>query len=213
MQILEGPFHFRVDDIGRVISWNDLDSHIRSELESDGTYSSGNSSVYYCKVNVIPAALRSGKNHDWGKVKRVFIDVKPSIKSISIFGISPRNRKQRQMHQGELSFENTIRGMVRLFEVFQTDIEIKGPLKGLVGNHQFAVVSTFDRSYAQWMFTDMWDGIEFQLFIYVAVPNSLVESSRFIEMNIYPTLKKYKGIAPGFCHTIVRFPKEEILSA
>lgn len=213
MQILEGPFLFRVDDIGRVISWSQLDDHIRGELTSDDRYDEDNTSVYLCKVNVIPAGLSKGKHHDWAKVKRVFIDVKPSNKLISIFGISPRNRKHTQMDQGELSFERTIRGSVKLFEVFQTDVEIKGPLKGIVGNHQFAVVSTFDRSYAQWMFTDKWDGIEFQLFMYVAVPNSLDTERRFIEMNIYPTLKKFKGIAPGFCHKRVTFPPEEARSA
>jgi hypothetical protein len=190
----EGPFRFDIEDVGAKISWESLDQTLQDELTSDGRYTRTNSDVYICRIAVAPSEYVSEKNQDWSKVKRVFIEARADA-PISIGGISPTTKKVNQLNQQELALLKTISGAVKLFNALEFKLDVSNPVGLLARKDRFAVMSFFTRNVAQWVFSDGWEQIGFELFLYVVVPANLPEEGRHIKLSIKPTWKKNKFLS------------------
>ncbi|MEK6782327.1 MAG: hypothetical protein AABY93_11505 [Bacteroidota bacterium] len=193
MKGFSGPFRFEIDENGTLIQFNELDQVILKTLSSDGI-SSLNSKIYKVKISAFADLNSVQKNHDWAKVKRIFIEINSKSKSVYIVGIYPREQKSKGITQTELDFIKTIKGNIKLFNALQFKLSVDNPVKLLARLDRYAVLSSFSNRKAQWVFSEGWEELEFKLYIYIVIPNALDKDEKYIDLIIKPTLKKNKEL-------------------
>lgn len=195
MQGFEGPFEFDIDSEGTKMSWDHLPEPIKEELTEDGHFTSENSNIWLCKVVSLSTNIAKQRHHDWARVNRVFIDVKPSSKHIKIFGIYPEQVKSIQIHQEELNLPSSFEGQVSLFEALRFKLKISDTVKLWSAKNRYAVLGNCIHGHAQWVYSSGWDKTYFKMYLYIVVQNNLPESDRNIFVTIKPTRKGNKVLS------------------
>jgi len=173
-----GPFEYEID--GVIHSWDSLDDYIKKQMEAS-KFTKENSTIYLCNVCVIQSDSLRQKNHDWAKVKRIFFNINVPNRNMNIIGIHPTNRKKGESADNEIPF---IKTKVNLFKMLQFTLSLDGFVKLFSRQDRYSVMANFNRRQAQWVFSEGWEGIDFQLYLYIVVPNKIADTEKYIEVSI-----------------------------
>ncbi len=165
MEGFSGPFDFRFDGI--IHSWKDLDDYTIEKLEITN-FTRENSNIHICKVCVFPTVSIKQKNHNWAKVKRVFFNLTLPSKDMSIIGIYPTNRHKELLNE-KSPFKKSVMSKSELFKMTKDHLTIYPIVKTNSRSDRFIVMANYNQRQAQWVFSEGWEGLDFQLYLYIAV--------------------------------------------
>lgn len=203
----QGPFEFAIDEEGSVVNWDRVDEHIRTDLTKDGQFTEENSTIYFSKIAVRSTEHVREKHHDWAKVNRLCIQADTPPKGISICGIYPRDKRMRTLSQAELAFVPSLGGEAKLFNTLEFKFNLSNPAKLLSRADRFAVLSTYSKHFAQWVYSPGWDGIDFELYLYAIVLKSLPPEEKYYQITIKPLRKGNKVLTKaGVWRQPIRLP-------
>lgn len=197
MEGFSGPFRFDIDTQGTEIEKDKISSDIKAALEQVHKLNLDNSKVYFCGIVVAPDAHCVERYHDWSKIKRVCIDVRPATPKIPILGIFPGNIRVEHVRQKQMSFLGGLEATASLFGMARFKLKLSERVKQLAhsGIGGFAVMSFFNRNKAQWVYASAWEQIGYQMYLYVAVPNSITSKDRQIFVSINPLRRHNKSVS------------------
>lgn len=188
----EGPFRFNIEDKGERISSKDLNKEIRKKLtknEREGA------SVYRCKVATIAGERCLEKHHDWAKVTRLLVEALPSHKSMRILGLYPSDKKSKFSKQEEMDFAATAEGKAKLFDMLRFKLSLSHFVKNYSRQDRYEVMCSFTSKRAQWVFSSAYESLDFDLYVYIVVPDELADSERNLRMSVNPLRKGNKSIS------------------
>jgi hypothetical protein len=123
MEGFSGPFDYSIDGI--IHSWDNLDDLIKKELKAS-KFTKENSLIYLCKVCVCQSDVTKQKNHDWLKIKRIFINIGIPNNSMHIIGIHPTDRERGHSNKTELPLIKSVKSEVSLFKMLQFKLSVNG---------------------------------------------------------------------------------------
>ncbi|KQP15566.1 hypothetical protein [Pseudorhodoferax sp. Leaf265] len=184
MNGFEGPFHFVVDDEGTEVPWDQVSDAVRAELEEAGRHNPENSKLYSFKVAVLEHPHRLEKHHDWSAVSRVCIQVKLPSSAMTLAGVSPRNKKASDVFQNDLGIDATVSAEGRLFDLLNYKLNLSSFAKQNASEQRYAVLNSFNRRVAQWIYSRGWPFLDFTKYLYVVVPNGLSAERRVIKVSV-----------------------------
>ncbi len=195
MKGFEGPFEFDVDEIAEAVTPENIPEDILQEIMKGGCRRK-DGKIYRFKICAVSTDIQKQRHHDWSKVKKVFIEARPLYKRSAILGISPTSRSVRenpgQMEMGILSL---IHGAsIVLFRVLEFKLELGDLAKWTARGDRKSVISTSSKRIAQWIFTDGWDDLEFEMHIFVFVPDGIADELRYISLSVTPTIRKCRRL-------------------
>lgn len=200
MKGLGGPFHFVVPTEGEAIAWNKLDTKIVKKLKERHGLGAHNSRVYLCVISVSRHERLTERHHDWSKVTRVFVNAKPLHKNITILGLYPGDTKAEHIDQSELEFARGAEASSSLFTSLPFKLTISQKVKKLSTSERYAILTTYDKSYAQLVYSEAWHRLAFEIYLYIAVPNTLENDLRYIDLGITPVRKRNISISTAAIH-------------
>ena len=192
--LIDGAFEFRLDDVGTLLTWDSLDESLKAELTKDNEFNEENSKIYRCGLAAFENFSCSDARNQWGQVRRICVEAKTGSPKMAIFGISPRDKKVSDIPQSEMGFVASLQGGAKLFDVLKMKLSLDYKTKSLSREDRYAVLSTFVKRYAQWVYSTGWDKKNLDMFVYVAVPNSLNENKRVLHITVHALRKKNRII-------------------
>ena len=194
----DGPFRFDIDHEGTVVKRSELEDVIRDEIARFGEFTDKNSKVYRFRTIICPDTVEKQKHHDWSQVSRLLIDARPNFKQMKIVGIYPTNKKVGQEDQEEFPLIKTLRGEVNLFNFVRFKLNLSGNISKIVKQRSkkddYAILAGMNNRCAQWVFSTGWEGLNLDFYLYILVPNSIPERSRYLIVNIIPVRSRSKQI-------------------
>jgi hypothetical protein len=186
MNGFEGPFRFDIDTHGTDVPSPDLSEVVHSELEADGKYNPSNSKIYLFRIAVSEVETKIEKHHNWSEVLRIFIQAKVAVPQIQIVGVSPRNKRAKDVNQGDLGLDVMANAEAEgsLFDLFRFKLNISNFVKQNASENKYAVLNSFTKRSAQWVYSRAWPFLDFTKYLYVVVPNDLEAEKRFIKVSV-----------------------------
>lgn len=179
-----GPFRFAVDEEGTPVKWTDLPEAIQQALEAN-TADTNCATVYRCAINVFSEERPRQRHHDWCKIKRVFVHALTPNASLKFLGIAPGNMLAEKSNSPEIGL-----GVgVRLFDLLQFRLSISNVVKLFATQSRYSVLSNHSKKEAQWVFSDGWLTPDFQLYMYLLIPDDLKAPQRHITISVKPVIR------------------------
>jgi hypothetical protein len=100
--------------------------------------------------------------------------------------------KAQNAQQTAMDFMGGFEGTGSLFEMLKFKLNISSTVKNLSTESRYAILSSYTKRMAQWVYSTAWGQLGYETYVYIAVPRDL--SDRVMYVSVNPVRKGNKSI-------------------